>query len=135
MWEIRSNCQRIAIIEALLLTTGMAVPDDPVYLGEPVPLYHKQREFKSRVFHRQYKITTDKRLRPLCRWVRVTFRYDLIRDTAAIQFAGDGKARLQVLVDTGFKLLEQTRPEEAKRIQELNPFELVKIEEKTEEKK
>ncbi len=110
------------------MTTGMAIPDNPIYLGEPLVLYHVQKEFRSNVFHRRYKITTDKRLRPLCRWVNVTFRYDLTRDTAAIQFTGDTKAKLQALVDTGFRLLEQTKPEEAQRIMELNPFELVELE-------
>lgn len=125
MWEIKSNCQRIATIEALLLTTGMAVPDNPINIGEPVPLYHKQREFKSNVFHRKYQITTDRRLRPFCKWIDVVFRYDLIGDRASIQFKQDGREKLQELIESGFKLLEQTQPAEAERIKELRPFEII----------
>lgn len=125
MWEIIDKCQRVATIEALLITTGMAIPNDPTYVGQPIPLLHKQQDFKSTVYLRKYKITTDKRLRWFCKWIDVTFKYDLIKDEAYIQFQQNGRDKLKTLIEDGFKLLEQTKPEEAERLRKLKPFNVI----------
>lgn len=116
MWEIRGNIERISTIEALLRATGAAIYTNS---GSNTPVWHQQNEFKSPVYYRKYKVTTDKRIRYLCQWFDVKFEYDLRQDKAAIQFKQDGKEKLQYLVKEGFNLLKQTMPEEAETIKDL----------------
>ncbi len=123
-WEIRSNIQRIATIEALLLATGAAIPTDR---KSNVPLWQAQRGFKSLEFHRNYKVTTDRRIKYLCNWIDITFRYETNRNMGHIIFNHDGIAALKKLVGEGFNLTEQSQPDEAARIKELKPFEILEV--------
>lgn len=126
------NISKIATVEALLLITGMMKKDDrgkvitkgralPVSVGTNILPWHEQRAFRSPVFTRMYKLTLDNKLRFFSNWIDIKIFYDLRMDYANVQVPAKEADKLKFLVEQGFKLLQQEKPEEAHRIGELLP--------------
>ncbi len=121
------NVTKIAQHEALLLITGMMKKDErgkritqgkvlPVEVRSNVLPWHEQRAFRSIVFTRKYLLTVDNKIRYGCKWFPVVFYYNLSRDYAKMEVPAEEHNKLKFLMEQGFKLLQQEKPEEASRI-------------------
>lgn len=93
----------------------------PLEVGTSVLPWHEQRAFRSPVFTRPYLLTLDDRLRYFCRWFNVKFFYDLRVDYANMQVPAKEADKLKFLIEQGFNLLQQEKPEDAERIRKLLP--------------
>jgi hypothetical protein len=118
----------IAQHELLLIVTGMMRYDKnvkgnalPVEVGSSILPWHEQRAFRSIIFTRTYKLTLDNRLRWFCRWFPVKFYYNLDKNYANMQVPAKEYDKLKFLMNQGFNLLQQSKPDEAERIMRMNP--------------
>ena len=126
------NTSKIGQIEALLLITGTMKKDERgrrIAKGKVISVgvrtnvlpWHEQRAFRSPVFTKLYLLTLDDRLRYFCRWFNVKFYYDVRMDYANMQVPAKEADKLKFLVEQGFNLLQQEKPEDAERIRQLLP--------------
>lgn len=102
MFEIRINgCKELAMIEASLIFSGAEQMEHlDVLFGDNKTLFGEQIEYKSNVFHRDYKIASKDRWQLDLRWAKVTFKYNKNTDTGIIEISGQTRNFLEKIIES-----------------------------------